>query len=120
MLLLFSLGFSKCSVILFLRQLFTRANYKAWNLCTGLLLAAACWTVISVIVVSAGCSASGALAHEAQAHCSSDVSRWKAVTGIDVCFELILVIIPAYLFSPVKINLEKKLAVFGAFVFRVG
>lgn len=55
-LLLLATSLTKASVMLFVRQLFTRENQKAWKLCTisvGVMLA---WGLISALTVSVGCS----------------------------------------------------------------
>lgn len=46
--------------------------------------------------------------------------RWKVVTGFDVCLEALLLIIPAYFFSPIQISLSRKITVLGTFFVRVG
>lgn len=72
---LLAVGFSKCSVILFLRQLFAGTADKGWNICNIFLLATGIWTVASALVVSAGCPPSGALLLESSSQCSGDVSE---------------------------------------------
>lgn len=42
------------------------------------------------------------------------------MTGIDVCLEATLVMLPAYLFSTVKMSVKRKFVVTSAFVFRCG
>lgn len=77
--LLLSIELSKCSVILFLRQIFTRANKGAWNVCTAVLIGTTIWTVVSVLAVSVRCDAVGALQRESMAQCPGDVSYWDAM-----------------------------------------
>ncbi|KAL8717406.1 MAG: hypothetical protein Q9225_005337 [Loekoesia sp. 1 TL-2023] len=117
---LLSLGFAKCSIILFLRLFFKGTINKAWSICNALLIGISCWTAVSVLAVSISCHPSGALRQESRAQCPGDLTRWRVVTGLDVCLEIILVMIPVYLFRSVQISRTRKLTIFGAFVPRIG
>jgi len=67
-------GFTKCSVILFLRQLFAGTSNKGRTICSGLLVGTCCWMVASVLAVAIDCHPSGALLLESDSQCPGDVS----------------------------------------------
>ncbi|KAK5120384.1 hypothetical protein LTR85_006323 [Meristemomyces frigidus] len=48
------------------------------------------------------------------------MTRWKLVTAIDVCFEIAMVLVPAYVFSTLQMSVQRKITVMAAFAFRVG
>lgn len=72
---LLTLGFAKCSIILFLRLFFKGTINKAWSICNALLISIGCWTAASVLAVSISCHPSGALHQERRAQCPGDVSE---------------------------------------------
>ena len=137
LMVLVAVSLSKCCILLFIRQLFTKENKKAWKLCTISLSVVACWAVASALVISVGCSPRETLQGDSVTFCSANVSienrlqqehaltfrfqaiRWKLVTALDVVFEAILVILPCYLFSSVRMNMKRKATVISAFAFRV-
>ncbi|KAK4550011.1 hypothetical protein LTR36_002978 [Oleoguttula mirabilis] len=49
-----------------------------------------------------------------------DVTRWKIVTAVDVCFEAAMVLVPAYVFSKLQMSFKRKVTVISAFSFRIG
>jgi len=67
-------GFSKCSVMLFLRQLFTRDYEKPWLLSTIVTMAIFGWTVVSTIVISVNCAPYPSLHNKVSWKCGGDVS----------------------------------------------
>lgn len=71
---LLTVGLSKCSVVLFLRQIFSGSGAKGWSICTTIFLVTCVWTVVSTITVSAGCHPNEAIQLEDQPKCDGDVS----------------------------------------------
>ena len=71
---IFAIGLTKCSVILFLRGLFTKENKKAWILCTVLMVVLGLWTFGSTIAISVGCTPYRDLEAEILSRCPGDVS----------------------------------------------
>lgn len=71
---LLTVGFTKGSVLLFLRQIFVGTVNKGWNVCTALLIGTGVWTIVSALAVSINCHPSDALLLESKEHCTNDVS----------------------------------------------
>ncbi|KAG8525329.1 uncharacterized protein KY384_008973 [Bacidia gigantensis] len=92
-----TVGFTKGSVILFLRQVFAGTAKKGYNLCTAPMVATGVWTLASTMTLA----------------------RWKVVAAVDVCLEIMLVVIPAILFYSVKISKVRKATIIVAFLPRI-
>ncbi|KAK3723948.1 hypothetical protein LTR37_001432 [Vermiconidia calcicola] len=119
-LFLTSLGLTKCTVILFVQQLFTKAHQRAWILCLigGVVVAA--WTLIAPAAISIGCHPAQSASTDAQTICPSEIYRWRIIAAIDCVLEVSLVASASYLISDIQINRKKKIMVMLAFAFRIG
>lgn len=71
---LLTIGFTKCSVILFLRGFFTGTVNKGWKICTGFMIATGLWTIASALAITVGCPPSTALRLQSSSQCTGDVS----------------------------------------------
>lgn len=119
-LFLTSLGLTKCTVILFVQQLFTKAHQRAWMLCLigGVVVAA--WTLIAPAAISIGCHPAQSASTDAQTICPSEIYRWRIIAAIDCVLEVSLVALTSYLISDIQMNRKKKIMVMLAFAFRIG
>lgn len=80
-LLLLALAFSKCTVFLFIRNLFTHETKGVWRACNILSALAMCWGVVSILIVSIGCSTTDLLSGSSQS-CSAEVrGKRSRLTG---------------------------------------
>ncbi|KAK3073972.1 hypothetical protein LTR53_003976 [Teratosphaeriaceae sp. CCFEE 6253] len=124
LLVVLTLGLSKCAVIAFLRQLFTRNNNRIWRGCTALLLLLGAWTCVSTIMVGVGARIRCLLSGGQDASCHdtirSQVLRWEVLVGVDSCLEAVLVVVPGYVFNTLQMRVRRKVTVTTAFAFRLG
>ena len=132
-----TLGLSRCCLVLFFRQLFTKSNWKIWRACTILVAVLICWTVASTLTVAYSGSPGGILESDGESDCGNRVRtsaaivhfhyrltafqriHWQVVVAIDVCFEALMVIMPAYVFSTLQMTITRKVTVTLAFGFRL-
>ncbi|GAB7352979.1 hypothetical protein MBLNU459_g3546t2 [Dothideomycetes sp. NU459] len=111
-----ALGLSKCSVICFMKRLFTRELRSAWIICNIALGMVGLWTLASILILTIGC---GPASNVAGDRCIGMVLRWGIVSGIDGLFELGIVLLSVILVLPLQMSSDIKLAVVSAFVFRI-
>jgi len=119
-----AIGLSKCSVVIFLRQLFTHSNTRIWRTCTAFIVLLVLWpcgVTLSISINSSNqCVGQGATEAACQIRVESEMTRWKVVVGVDACLEAMLVILPATLFSTLQMRINRKVMVTSAFAFRLG
>ncbi|KAF2764012.1 hypothetical protein EJ03DRAFT_42942 [Teratosphaeria nubilosa] len=118
LLLLLVTGLTKCALVLFIRQLFTKDDGKQWRLCTAAIGVMSLWTVVSPMIVSIGCHP-GQAVDPTLSYCTGDLTRWRIVAAVDFVLEFVLLALPAFLFGPVRMDLSKKLTILMAFAFRL-
>ncbi|KAK6392273.1 hypothetical protein LTR65_003729 [Meristemomyces frigidus] len=119
-LLLVVTGLTKCTVLLFIRQIFTRGGIKAWTICNAAAIATAVWAAAAPLIASLGCRPKRTIASSSGAYCSGDIGRWRAIATIDIILEVGLAVLPAYLFSSLQMKRREKLTVIALFSFRIG
>ncbi|KAH0020039.1 hypothetical protein KCU80_g16870, partial [Aureobasidium melanogenum] len=116
-LFLISNALSKCSVIFFMKRLFSTDNRTAKILCNGLLGSVAVWVLASILGLSISCSAATKFALEHR--CSGQITRWSVVTTFDSLFEIAIFLLSIILVVPLQMTTEIKLSVVFAFSFRL-
>ena len=114
-----SLGFSKLATILLVRRLFIRDMKSAWSTCNTVVCAMVIWTIISAILVSAGCSAESLSPRTIRGLCSGLRTRYMVVVVTDGVSDTVLAVLPAYLCRRLQMNLGFKLQVLGIFALRL-
>lgn len=72
-------GLTKCAVALFVRQIVTRENRKAWFTSTIVCTVMFAWTVASPLMLSVPLTPQQAIEPVAEAHLSDDVSVSYAI-----------------------------------------
>lgn len=78
-LLLLAVCLSKCTVFLFIRNLFTHETYGTWRACNIFSALTLCWGVASVLIVGVGCPSTHLLSQPART-CASEVRVAHRVT----------------------------------------
>ncbi|KAG9829778.1 hypothetical protein KCU98_g14036, partial [Aureobasidium melanogenum] len=116
-LFLISNALSKCSVIFFMKRLFSTDNRTAKILCNGLLVSVAVWVLASILGLSISCSA--ATKFDLEHRCSGQITRWSIVTTFDSLFEIAIFLLSIILVVPLQMTTEIKLSVVFAFSFRL-
>ncbi|KAG9632702.1 hypothetical protein KCU95_g15168, partial [Aureobasidium melanogenum] len=116
-LFLISNALSKCSVIFFMKRLFSTDNRTAKILCNGLLVSVAVWMLASILGLSISCSA--ATKFDLEHRCSGQITRWSIVTTFDSLFEIAIFLLSIILVVPLQMTTEIKLSVVFAFSFRL-
>ncbi|KAH7126564.1 hypothetical protein B0J11DRAFT_459762, partial [Dendryphion nanum] len=118
-LLILSLGLTKCSVISLIRRVFTRDMMHSWLICDIILGFVCIWTIASTVVVSAGCNLSNYIPPDGNRTCSGFTTRWLVVTTLDVVSELLLFVLPIYFLWTLQMSIRLKARVVIAFSFRL-
>lgn len=59
---LIAVALSKCSIVFFIRRLFTRDHKGAWMICNGMQALIGIWTIVSMLLLTIGCGPSSKLA----------------------------------------------------------
>jgi hypothetical protein len=114
-----SLGFSKIATILLVRRLFIRDMKTAWPTCNTAAGIMVTWTVVSAIMVSAGCSSESVSPRTGSKLCVGLKTRYMLVTVTDGVTDLVLAILPAYLCRHFHMKFMFKLQVLGIFALRL-
>jgi hypothetical protein len=71
---IFSLGLSKCSVVLTIRRLFAPYHKSCWLICNYLVAVFCVWLVGGVVLVSVGCDVEKYIPPKADETCAAFVS----------------------------------------------
>ncbi|THW11834.1 hypothetical protein D6C98_02115 [Aureobasidium pullulans] len=108
---------SKCSVIFFMKRLFSTDNRTARILCNSLLGLVAVWTLASILALTITCGPSTKFA--LQDRCSGQITRWSLVATFDSLFEIAIFLLSILLVVPLQMTREIKLSVVFAFSFRL-
>ncbi|KAF2793645.1 hypothetical protein K505DRAFT_276673 [Melanomma pulvis-pyrius CBS 109.77] len=117
-LLVLSLGLSKCSLVLLARRLFARGTKHCW-LTYNMLLAVFCvWLVGAVILVSVGCDLDIYIPPHGNETCAAFAARWNVINALDVISELILISLPLSIVWTLKMEFGLKARVVLAFALR--
>ncbi|KAG9947976.1 hypothetical protein KCU85_g5335, partial [Aureobasidium melanogenum] len=116
-LFLISNALSKCSVIFFMKRLFSTDNRTAKILCNSLLISVAVWMLASILGLSISCSA--ATKFDLEDRCSGQITRWSVVATFDSLFEIAIFLLSIILVVPLQMTTEIKLSVVFAFSFRL-
>lgn len=114
-----SLGFSKIATILLVRRLFIRDMKNTWRICNVITGAILIWTILSALLVSAGCSAESISPKTPSQICSGIEKRYMFVVVTDAMTDLVLAFIPVYLCRRLQMNILLKLQVLGIFALRL-
>ena len=114
-----SLGFSKVASILLVRRLFICDMKNAWTICNIITGAIVVWTLVSAILVSAGCSNESLSPKNPAEICSGIETRYMFVVVTDALTDLILAFIPTYLCRHLQMNILFKLQILGVFALRL-
>ncbi|KAK5740130.1 hypothetical protein LTR17_004842 [Elasticomyces elasticus] len=112
-------GLTKCTVALFIRQVVTRENRRAWMASTVVLAIMLSWTIISPIAISISMSATEVVQTSASRYRDSDIVRWRTISSLDLVLECGLVLLPLFLFSTIQMSVQKRAIVISAFAFRI-
>lgn len=110
------LALSKCSVVFFMKRLFTRDFRVAWMICNILLATIAVWVVASILILVIGCGPSSKLLGD---RCPGQILRWGIVAALDSVLEFVIMILAVVLVWPLQMSFEIKLTVVFAFFFRI-
>lgn len=119
LLLYFTLGLTKCSVVLLIQRVFTRDMKTFWWVCSFLAGAVIVWGIASIFAISVGCLPSDHAPLTAQTKCVGWVLRYKVIVAFDVITEAFLAVLPIYLVWNVQMSVGFKLRVVLAFAFRL-
>jgi hypothetical protein len=92
-----ALGLSKMATVLIVRRLFTPTMKEPRRVCNIVLGVVILWTVASVILVSAGCSAASISPKTPFETCPGIKIRYLVVTITDALTDILLTVTPAYL-----------------------
>ncbi|KZM24452.1 hypothetical protein ST47_g4406 [Ascochyta rabiei] len=114
-----SLGFSKISTILLVRRLFIRDMKNAWAMCNLITGAMVIWTIVSAVLVLAGCTSDSLSPKTPSDICNGIEVRYMFVVITDGVTDLILAFIPSYLCRHLQMNILFKLQVLGLFALRL-
>ncbi|KAH7128600.1 hypothetical protein B0J11DRAFT_274837 [Dendryphion nanum] len=119
-LLYFSLGLSKCAAVLLVQRLCTRDTQRNfWIGCNIVTASMVTWTILAVLVISAGCAPESiAPARESQI-CPSISSRYQVVVITDVLTDVVLVLVPTYLVWRLRMSVLLKAQVIAVFAVRL-
>ncbi|KAL1306522.1 hypothetical protein AAFC00_005213 [Neodothiora populina] len=115
-LFLISLAFTKFSIVVFMKRLFTRDFTAAWMACNILLGVVTVWAVGSMLALTVGCGPTTKLEG---ARCVGQTTRWGVVAGFDAMFEIAIVVLSVILVRPLQMGWDVKVTVVGAFSFRI-
>ncbi|KAI4814806.1 hypothetical protein E4T44_10664 [Aureobasidium sp. EXF-8845] len=110
-------GLSKCSVIFFMKRLFSTDNRTARILCNSLLAMVAAWVLASIMGLSISCGPATKLSLEHR--CSGQITRWSLVATFDSLFEIAIFLLSIILVVPLQMTSEIKISVIFAFCFRL-
>ncbi|KAI4731040.1 hypothetical protein E4T49_01085 [Aureobasidium sp. EXF-10728] len=116
-LFLISNALSKCSVIYFMKRLFSTDNRTARILCNGLLTMVGVWALASLLALSISCGAATKFALEHR--CTGQTTRWIVVATFDSVFELAIFALSIILVVPLQMTTEIKASVMFAFSWRL-
>ncbi|KAI4762874.1 hypothetical protein E4T52_05109 [Aureobasidium sp. EXF-3400] len=108
---------SKCSVIFFMKRLFSTDNRTARILCNSLLALVAVWVLASILALSISCGPATKFALEHR--CSGQITRWSLVATFDSLFEIAIFLLSIILVTPLQMTSEIKMSVIFAFCFRL-
>lgn len=114
-----SLGFSKIATILLVRRLFIRDMKSAWVMCNVTIGVVTIWTLLSAVLVSAGCTNDSLSPKSPSDLCPGIETRYLFVVVTDCITDAILAFIPTYLCRRLQMNLYFKMQVLGVFAFRL-
>jgi hypothetical protein len=113
-----SLGFSKVATILLVRRLFIR-DMNAWKICNVITGAVVIWTLVSAVLVSAGCSGESLSPKTPSQICSGIEARYLFVVITDAITDTVLAFVPAYLCRRLQMDVLFKLQVLAVFALRL-
>ncbi|KAI4763472.1 hypothetical protein E4T52_04520 [Aureobasidium sp. EXF-3400] len=116
-LFLISNALTKCSVIFFMKRLFSTDNRTAKIICNSLLGLVAVWMLASILGLNISCGAATKFALEHR--CSGQITRWSVVATFDSLFEIAIFLLSIILVVPLQMTTEIKLSVVFAFSFRL-
>ncbi|KAG9677807.1 hypothetical protein KCU99_g4461, partial [Aureobasidium melanogenum] len=116
-LFLISNALTKCSVIFFMKRLFSTDNRTAKIICNSLLGLVAMWMLASILGLNISCGAATKFALEHR--CSGQITRWSVVATFDSLFEIAIFLLSIILVVPLQMTTEIKLSVVFAFSFRL-
>ncbi|KAI5245827.1 hypothetical protein E4T43_03014 [Aureobasidium subglaciale] len=116
-LFIISNALTKCSVIFFMKRLFSTDNRTARLLCNSLLGAVGVWVLASILGLNIACGPSTKFALSDR--CSGQITRWSVVATFDSLFELAIFFLSIILVVPLQMTREIKLSVVFAFSFRL-
>ena len=114
-----SLGFSKTALILLVRRLFMRDMKHAWAVCNVATAVIITWTLVSAVLVSAGCASESLLPRESSDICHGLEIRYMVVVISDGITDFMLAFIPTYLCRRLQMNIVFKLQILGVFALRL-
>ncbi|KAJ9630758.1 hypothetical protein H2203_001282 [Taxawa tesnikishii (nom. ined.)] len=113
---LIAVALSKCSIVFFIRRLFTRDHKGAWMICNGMQALIGIWTIVSMLLLTIGCGPSSKLAGD---KCNGQLTRWTVVVSLDGILEIVFVAMAVFLITPLQMAFKIKAAVCLAFSFRL-
>lgn len=119
LIIIIALCFSKCSIILLIRRVFTRDLAQFWLICNILMVFSAAWAVTSIILVTAGCSSSTYIPPTSGNSCAGLAVRWDVVVALDVFTEFVMIVLPIYFLWSLQMAWNLKARVVIAFAFRL-
>lgn len=114
-----SLGFSKTALILLVRRLFMRDMKHAWAVCNVATAVIITWTLVSAVLVSAGCASESLLPRNSSEICQGLEIRYMVVVISDGITDFMLAFIPTYLCRRLQMNIVFKLQILGVFALRL-
>ncbi|KAJ4986526.1 hypothetical protein SVAN01_07962 [Stagonosporopsis vannaccii] len=114
-----SLGLSKLASTLLVRRLFIRDMKNAWIMCNILVGIVTLWTLVSAVLVSAGCTNESLSPKTPSNICPSIQTRYLFVLVTDCITDAMLAFIPTYLCRHLQMNMLLKLQVLGIFALRL-
>ena len=105
--------------ILLVRRLFIRDMKSAWMICNIITGTVVVWTLVSAVLVSAGCSSESLSPRNSADICSGIETRYMFVVATDALTDLVLAFIPTYLCYRLQMDFLVKLQVLGIFAIRL-
>ncbi|KAK3713083.1 hypothetical protein LTR37_008768 [Vermiconidia calcicola] len=114
-----SLCFSKTSIIMFTRRIFTGDLNKENVFFATAYAITALYGVCGVLLSSAGCRPEQSLVTDANAVCDANIARWIVITVLDVLTEISLVALPLWFISKNNLKASKKGVVVFVYSFRL-
>ncbi|KAF2014148.1 hypothetical protein BU24DRAFT_423184 [Aaosphaeria arxii CBS 175.79] len=114
-----SLGASKLATLLLVQRLSARDAKRFWATCNVVAAALAAWTLLAVIMVSAGCSPKEILPHVGDHTCTGIIPRYQVVVATDALFDVVLVALVAYLVWQLHMSVQLKVQVVFVFGIRL-